>query len=242
MAVLAVGLTAGPLTVHAAELSGVVMSVDVAGKKVVVQEQTTSRSVDITFIDQTDIRTTAGLPLRLPNLKRGDRVGIVHNGGVATRAVVNQAPLKGVVSTLDLRGQKLTVTEEGTDRDIEVALNPGIRIESKTHESMGLKDIKTGDGLSIVYSGAAPIEIVVDSKLPELKGHIKSIAGDMRSLIVTELGTNADVTVGITPKTTIVSHTGKTLGMNDLKKGDGVGIAHQASVASLIVVNAVTAP
>ena len=59
-------------------------------------------------------------------------------------------------------------------------------------------------------------------------------------LIVTELGSDVTVTVAITPKTRIVSNAGKTLSMNDLKKGDGVGIAHQASVASLIVVNPVT--
>jgi hypothetical protein len=59
----------------------------------------------------------------------------------------------------------------------------------------------------------------------------------MRSLIVTELGTGADLTVAVTPQTNIVSSTGKTLRMDDLHKGDGVGIAHQASTASLIVVS-----
>jgi len=59
---------------------------------------------------------------------------------------------------------------------------------------------------------------------------------------VTELGNHVDVTVAITPNTKIVSATGKTLGMNDLKKGDGVGISHDASVASMVVVNPVTVP
>ena len=240
--VLMLGLSVGPLAVRGDDLSGVVVSVEVAGKKIVVMEQATSRPVDVGFVDQADIRTTTGLPLQVQNLKRGDRVGIVYSRGLATRVVVNQAPLKGVVNSTDLRGQKMIVSEEGTNRDIEVVLNPATRLETKAHEPFALKDVKTGDGVGVVYSGAAPIEVMIDRKPPELTGHIKSIGGDMRSLIVTELASNADVTVAVNPQTRIVSNAGKTLGMNELKKGDGVGIAHQASVASLIVVNPVTAP
>jgi hypothetical protein len=230
------------VTLRADDLSGVVVSVEVAGKKIVVMEQATSRPVDIGFVDRAVIQTTSGLPLQVQNLKRGDRVGIVYTGGRATRVVVNQVPLKGVVSSTDLRGEKMVVTEEGTNRDIDVVMSPATRLETTAHEPIALKDVKTGDGIGVVFSGAAPIEIRIDKKPPELTGHIKSIGGDMRSLIVTELGTDADVTVAISPKTRIVSKAGKTLGMNDLRKGDGVGIAHHASVASLIVVNPVTTP
>jgi hypothetical protein len=62
--------------------------------------------------------------------------------------------------------------------------------------------------VGIDYSGAAPTEVMNDSKLPEMKGHIKSLGADMRSLILTELGTNTDVTVAITPQTRIVTTTG----------------------------------
>ena len=179
MGVLVLGLTGGPRTVRRDDLSGTVVSVEVAGKKIVVIEQATTRSVDIGFVDRADIRTTTGLPLQFQNLKRGDRVGIVYSGGLATRVVVNQVPLKGVVNSTDLRAHKLVVSEEGTDRDIEVVLNPGTRIETKTHEPVTLKDLKTGDGVAVVYSGAAPIEVMIDKKPPELTGHIKSIGGDM---------------------------------------------------------------
>jgi hypothetical protein len=230
-------LTGGPAIVRGDDLTGVVVSVEVAGRKIVITDQTTSQPRDVPFTAQADIRTTTGQPLQIQNLKRGDRVGIVSNGGLATRVVVNQAPLRGVVSNIDLRAQKLIVTEDGTNRDIEVDLTPTTRIESINKEPVVLKDIKTGDGISVVYSGAAPVAATINSKPPELKGHIKSIAPDMRSLIVTELGTNADLTVAVTPQTSIVSSTGKTLRMDDLHKGDGVGIAHQASTASLIVVS-----
>jgi hypothetical protein len=237
LGVIVLGLTGGPALVRGDDLTGVVVSVEVGGKKIVVMDQTTSQPRNVTFVDQADIRTTTGQPLQIQNLKRGDRVGIVANAGQATRVVVNQAPLRGVVSNIDLRAQKLIVTEDGTNRDIEVGLTPTSRIESINNQPVALKDIKTGDGISVVYSGATPVTATINSKPPELKGHIKSIGADMRSLIVTELGTNADTTVAITPQTNIVSSTGKTLKMEDLHKGDGVGIAHQASTASLIVVS-----
>jgi len=242
MGLILMGLTNGPTIVRAGDVSGVVVSVEVAGKKIVVLDQATSQPRDVVFIDQADIRTTTGQPLQLYNLKRGDRVGIVSNGGVATRVVVNQAPLRGVVSNIDLRAQKLVVTEDVTNRDIEVVLNPATRIESLKLNSLALKDVKTGNGISVTYSGAAPVEVMVNSKLPELKGHIKSISADMRSLVLTELGTNVDLTVAVTPETTIITNAGKTLGMHDLKKGDGIGIAHQSSVASMIVVSPITTP
>jgi Cu/Ag efflux protein CusF len=234
--VLAVG------TARAADRQGTILSVDVAGKKLVVLDLQTSMNLDIGVSDQTQILTNAGKPLQLQDLKRGDKVGYTEVGGVAGSIRVNQGELKGVVSTIDLKSQKLTVIEDVTKREVEVVLSPNTRIETSQRKSLDLNDVKTGDGVAVVYSGAAPVEVVINSKPPQLTGHIKSIAGDMRSLVVTEIGSNVDVTVSITPKTTIVSNSGKSIGMNDLKKGDGVGIAHQSSVASMIVVNPVTAP
>jgi len=238
--VLAMGLAAGP--VRADSLSGIVQSVDVDGKKATILDQQTSQDVNVGFNDRTEIVTSDGKPLQLSDLKRGDGVGLTHAGGLASRVVVRQAGLKGVVSSINLKDQKLMVIEDVTHREIEVELNPRTRIETPKRQSLALKEIKTGDGIDVLYSGAAPVTVRINSKPPELTGHIKSIGADMRTLVVTEIGNNTDVTVSVTPKTTIVSNSGKTLGMNDLKKGDGVGIAHQSSVASLIVVNPVTAP
>jgi hypothetical protein len=238
--VVFLGLAAGPAL--AADRQGTVLSVDVPGKKIVILDLQTSRDVDVAVNDQTEFMTNTGKPLMLQDLKRGDGVGIAEIGGLAAKVRVNQAELKGVVSTVNLTQQRLIVTEEFTNRDVEVVLNPNTRIETSDRKSLTLKDVKTGDGVGVVYSGAAPVEVMVNSKPPELNGHIKSIAADMRSIVVTEIGTHIDVTVAVTPKTAIVSSAGKTLGMDALKKGDGVGIAHQSSVASMIVVNPVVAP
>jgi hypothetical protein len=240
--VLALGFACGPLAaqVQVVSPSGTVMVVDLAANKIVMLDPATSREIDVRFVDRPQIVTTTGMPLQFQNLKRGDRVSLVYSGGLVARAVVNQAPLKGVISNIDLNAQKLVVTESETNRDIEVALNPSTRIETGQHKPLALKDIKTGDGTAIIFSGATPVDVAINSKPPELKGHIKSVAGDLRSLVLTELGSGGDITVAVTPETTIVSKSGKSLGMNDLKKGDGVGITHHASVASLIVVNPIT--
>src|SRR5438105_3069263 len=93
--VLALGLTAGPPSARAAELSGTVLSVDPAGKKMVVLDQQTSQNIDLGISDQAEIRTTNGKPLQLQDLKRGDRVGVLYNAGLATKVMVNQGELKG---------------------------------------------------------------------------------------------------------------------------------------------------
>ena len=54
---------------------------------------------------------------------------------------------------------------------------------------------------------------------------------------MTLTGTTTDVTVAVNDQTTIVTTAGKTLKIKDLKEGDGVGIAHTASVAKKIMVN-----
>ena len=235
-------LATGNDAARAADRQGTVLSVDVAGKKLVILDQQTSQNADVAVNDRTEFMTSTGKPLQLQDLKRGDGVGIAEIGGVAAKVRVNQGELKGVVSTINLASQKLVVTEEVTNREIEIALNPNTRIETSQRKSLALKDIKTGDGVAVVYSGAAPVQVLINSKPPQLTGHVKSISGDKRTLVVTEIGSNVDVTVAVNSQTTIVSGTGKTLGMGDLQKGDGVGIAHQASVASLIVVNPVSAP
>lgn len=54
---------------------------------------------------------------------------------------------------------------------------------------------------------------------------------------MTETGTSTDVTVAITPTTSMVTTQGKKIELKELKKGDGVGISHTNSVASKVIVN-----
>ncbi len=237
---VALGLTTSSARA-AVGLTGVISSVDVEGRKLVVTPSGTEKNMTVMVTDQTQITTAQGQPLRLADLKRNDTVGIAHRDGVATSVVVNQAPLMGIVSTIDADGKKLVVTENGTNRDVTVPITDRTAILTSAGKAIELKDLKSGDGVGITYSGPFVTRIAVNSKPTELTGHVKEVGADMKSLVVTEIGTGTDVKVAITPSTTIVTGQGKTLSLKDLKKGDGVGIAHEASVASKIVVNAAPA-
>jgi hypothetical protein len=237
---VALGLTT-PSARAAVGLTGVISSVDVEGRKLVVTPSGTEKNVTVTVTDQTRITTVQGQLLRLADLKRNDTVGIAHQNGAATSIVVNQAPLMGIVSTIDVDGKKLVVTENGTNRDVTVSINDRTAILTSAGEAIELKNLKSGDGVAITYSGPHVTRINVNTKPAELTGHVKEVGADMKSLVVTEIGTGNDVKIAITPSTTIVTGQGQTLSLKDLKKGDGVGIAHEASVASKIVVNAAPA-
>lgn len=241
IAALAVVLCDNP-TPGAVGLTGVVNSVDVEGRKLVVTPSGTSgteKNVTVTLNDQTRMTTSQNQPIRLADVKAGDTVGIAHQGGIATSIVVNQVPLVGVVSSIDPDGKKIVLTEKGSNREVTLPIGPRTAIVTGSGgKALAIKDLKTGDGLSATYAGAEVTRIAVNPKPAELAGHVKEVAADMKSIVVTEIGTNTDVRVAITPGTTIVTGEGKTLGLKDLKKGDGVGIAHEASVASKIVVNA----
>jgi len=239
-AVLAIALAAAPA--RADQLAGIVNSVDLDGRKLVVTEKVTDKNIDIAVTPQTTIVTSQGRPLTLKVLKRGDGVGISHVGGVAATVVVNQAALRGVVSTVDIDGKKLVVTETGTNRDLDVALNSQSMIETTGGKAYKLKDLKSGDGVSITYAGSDVAKVLVNVKPPELTGHVKSVAADLKSLVVSDLENGVDVKVIVTPETVIATGQGKTMELKDLKKGDGVGIVHNASVASKITVNVAPAP
>src|SRR4051794_33213734 len=103
-ALLAIALAGAPA--RAQQLAGTINSVDLDGRKLVVTEKVTDKNIDVSVTPQTRIVTAQGQPLTLKVLKRGDGVGITHNGGVAALIVVNQAALLGVVSTIDIDGKK----------------------------------------------------------------------------------------------------------------------------------------
>src|SRR5512142_1076152 len=75
---VALGLMA-PSARAAVGLTGVINSVDVEGRKLVVTPSETSgteKSVTVTVTDQTRITTAQGQPLRLADVKPNDTVGI----------------------------------------------------------------------------------------------------------------------------------------------------------------------
>jgi len=229
---------ATPSAMAAVGLTGVIRSVDVEGRKLVITPTGTEKDTTITVNDMTRITTEQGLPVRLADLKRNDTVGIAHQNGLATSVVVNQVPLLGTVNSIDPDGKKLVVTENGTNREVTVPITDATTILATGGKAIGLKNLKTGDGVAITYAGPSVTRVAVNEKPAELTGHVKEVSADMKSVVITEIGTNNIIKVAVTPETTIVNGQGKTLGLKDLKKGDGVGIAHTDSVASKIVVNA----
>jgi len=145
--------------------------------------------------------------------------------------------LAGVVSSVDLEGKKIAVTPTGKDKSTDVTVNDQTVIETSAGKTLQLKDLKTGDGLGIAHAGGLASKIVVNIKPSELTGHVKTVGANLKTFVVTETGTTTDVTVAITPETSITTVGGKKIDLKDLKKGDGVGISHVNSVASKVVVN-----
>jgi hypothetical protein len=145
--------------------------------------------------------------------------------------------LAGVISSVDLDGKKIAVTPTGKDKPVDVTVNDRTVIQTANGKTLAFKDLKTGDGLGIAHTAGLASKIVVNVKPDELTGHIKSIGVNLKTFVVTETGTSTDVTVAVTPDTSIVTNAGKKIELKDLKKGDGVGISHINSVASKVVVN-----
>lgn len=145
--------------------------------------------------------------------------------------------LAGVVSNVDKDGKKIVLTPTGQEKTVDVLINDQTEIKTEAGKPIALKDLKAGDGLGIALNSGLASKIIVAVKPSELTGHVKSVGGTLKTFVVTETGTTTDVTVAITPDTTIVSVKGEKLELKGLKKGDGVGISHTNSVATKVVVN-----
>ena len=156
-------------------------------------------------------------------------------GGVVDAFQVEQ--LAGVVNSVNLEAKKIAVTPTGKDKDVDVVVNDQTVMTTKEGKTLELKDLKPGDGLGIAHTAGVASKILVAVKPSELTGHVKTVGANLKTFVVTETGTTTDVTVAVTPDTTIVSTAGKKLELKELKKGDGVGISHTNSVASKVVVN-----
>jgi len=156
--------------------------------------------------------------------------------GAPSQAVTAEQ-LAGVVSSVDVDAKKILVTPTGKEKTVEVLVNDQTSIATEAGKAIGLKELKAGDGLGIAHTGGLATKIVVAVKPSELTGHVKSVGATLKTFVVTETGTTIDVTVAITPETSIVTTQGKKLELKDLKKGDGVGISHTNSVASKVIVN-----
>jgi hypothetical protein len=165
------------------------------------------------------------------------RIGLLValSGGLASAFPSEQ--LAGIISSVDLEAKKIVVTPTDQEKTVDVLVNDQTLITTESGKTMELKDLKPGDGLGIAHTSGVAAKILVAVKPSELTGHVKAVKTDAKTFVVTETGSSTDVTVAITPETSIVTVKGKKLELKELKKGDGVGISHVNSVASKIVVN-----
>lgn len=145
--------------------------------------------------------------------------------------------LTGIVSSVDAEAKKIAVTPTGKQLNIDVTVNDQTEIVSSAGKKIELKELKAGDGLGVAHTSGLATKIVVNVKPAELTGHVKSIGATLKTFVVTETGTETDVTVAINADTSIATTAGKKIELKDLKKGDGVGISHVNSVATKVVVN-----
>jgi hypothetical protein len=144
--------------------------------------------------------------------------------------------VSGIVKAVDTDAKKIVVTPTGKVSTVDVVVNAKTELKNEAGESIPLKELKEGDGVGIALKSGVALKINVAVKPSELTGHVKSVASNRKSFVVTETGTSTDVTVAVNGETSIVTTEGKKLEVQELKKGDGVGIAHTNSLASRIIV------
>lgn len=238
LAITSEGDQATRLVVTQATLVGVLKSVNADARTLIVNQEGTDREIGVTADDQTTVTNPGGKSLEFADLKAGDGLAITFNGAHAAKVAVRPAARRGLVKSIDLRDQKVVMAEAGSDQDATIALTDRTVIVTTDGKALALKDLKQGDGLAVISEGDVASKLVVRVKPPSLAGQIKSIAGNLRSFVVVEVGTGKELTVGVNDRTTITANDGKPIAVRDLKDGDGVGITlGKAGVASEIVVN-----
>ena len=235
-ALLAFGVATASAQV-AVQLTGHVQSVDRQANRLIVKQTGTGDTVPVTVVQQTQVVTTANKVFTLRDLTVGDGVVVTHSGGVASRIVVNPAPLNAVVRSVEPGARRLVVVRPDSDAELSFVLGDRAAIVTKGNTALRVMDLKQGDRVTITRDGEVVRRVEVIPKPQEITGHVKSVAGNYKTFVVTETGTKKDITVEVNDDTKIENTEGKPLAIKDLKEGDGVGIAHEASVAKRIVVN-----
>jgi Cu/Ag efflux protein CusF len=145
--------------------------------------------------------------------------------------------VSGIVKSVDVEAKKIVVTPTGKETTVDVTVNDKTEMKTEAGDSVPLKDLKEGDGVGIAHKEGVALKIKVAVKPDELTGHVKSVGSNLKTFVVTQLGSSTDATIAVNAETSIVTTDGKKLELKELKKGDGVGIAHTNSIASKIVVN-----
>ena len=148
------------------KLSGVVSSVDLEGRKLVVTPTGQERGVDVKVNDQTEFSTESGNAITLKEIKAGDGVGLVHNAGLASKVLVAVKPseLTGHVKSVGATLKTFVVTETGTTTDVTVAITPETSFVTTAGKKLELKELKKGDGVGISHTNSVASQVVVNVK------------------------------------------------------------------------------
>jgi hypothetical protein len=148
------------------QLAGIVSSIDLEGKKIVLTPTGKESTVDILVNDQTVMKTQAGKAILLKDLKSGDGLGIAHTAGMASNILVNPKPseLTGHVKSVGANLKTFVVTETGTATDVTVAVKPDTSIVSVKGEKLALKELKKGDGVGISHINSVAMKVLVNAK------------------------------------------------------------------------------
>jgi hypothetical protein len=150
----------------AEQLAGIISSVDLEGKKIVMAPTDKETTVDVLVNDQTAITTEAGTALQFKDLKSGDGLGIAHNGGLATKILVAPKPsgLTGHVKSVGANLKTIVVTETGTATDVTVAIKPDTTILTVKGKKLEVKELKKGDGVGISHINSVASRMLVNVK------------------------------------------------------------------------------
>jgi hypothetical protein len=148
------------------QLAGIVSSVDVEGKKIVVTPTGLETTTDVTVNDQTEILTEGKNAFDFKDLKPGDGVGIAHKGGLASKILVAVKPaeLTGHVKAVKSDAKTFVVTETGTTTEVTVAITKDTSIVDVKGKKLELKELKKGDGVGISHFNSVASKVIVNVK------------------------------------------------------------------------------
>jgi hypothetical protein len=148
------------------KLSGVVQSVDLESKKLVVTPIDKEKPVGVLVDDHTELTTDSGKPINFKSLKAGDGVGIVYKDGLASKILVAVKPseLTGHVKSVGASLKSFVVTETGTTTDITVAITPETSFVTTAGKRLELKELKKGDGVGISHINSVASQVIVNVK------------------------------------------------------------------------------
>jgi len=148
----------------------------------------------------------------------------------------------GHVRSVAKDGKSIVVRETGTNRDFTLEVSGRTAIKTSDGRDLLVKDLRPGDGVGITHRGGAASKITVNvgpetASASRMAGHIKSVANDGKTIVVTETGTNKPYTLEVSGRTVIETADGRALLVKELRPGDGVGINYRGGSAARITVN-----